>query len=232
MGQMISKLVPKHFQSEQLLVSAFIEFIYKTKNDSFQLLQEFEAGFGRPDVLLYAIPIAQAAGDVKSLAELNPRLAPLLSTVVSKTVESLSALALASGASKISAQRILSELASIDRLKMNDNSNQTFKIRPILNPPFTQVVAIEAKLRDWRRALVQAYRYLQFSTESWVLLDHARAASAIKERGLFESCGIGLASFSTIGELHVHVYAVNRCWEGSALAWRTQALLARTINQV
>ena len=229
---MTSNLVPKHFQSEQLLVSAFIEFIYKTKNDSFQLLQEFEAGFGRPDVLLYGIPIAEAASDVKSLSALNPRFAPLLSTVVSKTVQTMSALALVSGSTEISARRIAGELVNINRLKMNDNSNQTFKIHPIQNPPFSQVVAIEAKLRDWRRALVQAYRYLQFSTESWVLLDYARAASAIKERALFESCGIGLASFSAIGELHIHVYAANNGWGGSALAWRTQALLARTINQV
>ena len=230
-GEMTSKLVSPHFQSEQLLVSAFVAFIFKTKNNSIQLVQEFEAGFGRPDVLLYGAPIAQAASDVKSLAKLNPRLAPLLSTTVSKTVQSLSALALASGSSEVSARRIAGDLISIDRLKMNDNSNQTFTIRPILKPPFSQVVAIEAKLRDWRRALVQAYRYLQFSTESWVLLDSARAASAIKERALFESCGIGLASFSAIGELHIHVYAVNRKWEGGALAWRTQALLARTIDQ-
>ena len=229
---MTSKLVPKYFHSEQLLVSAFIEFIYKTKNDNFQLLQEFEAGFGRPDVLFYKIPIAQAANDVKSLAELNPRFAPLLSTAVSKAVQTMSTLALASGSTEISARRIAGELANISRLKMNDSSNQKFKIRPIPKPPFSQVVAIEAKLRDWRRALVQAYRYLQFSTESWVLLDYARAASAIKERALFESSGIGLASFSSIGELHIHVYAVNNSWGGSALAWRTQALLARTINQV
>lgn len=227
---MNSKLITPHFQSEQLLVSEFIAFIFKTKNSSFQLQQEFEAGFGRPDVLLYGTPIARAASDVKSLAELNPRLAPLLSTAVSKKVQSLSTLALASGSSVISARRIAGELASIDRLKMNDNSNQTFKIRPILKPPFPQVVAIEAKLRDWRRALMQAYRYLQFSTESWVLLDHARAASAIKEHALFKSCGIGLASFTATGELHIHVYAVNHKWAGGALAWRTQALLARMID--
>lgn len=228
---MIAKSAP-HFPSEQLLVSAFVAFINETKDKRFQLLQEFEAGFGRPDVLLYSVPMDHAASDVESLAALNPRFAPLLSTAVSKTIQSLPALALASGASQISARRIASELASIDRLQMKDDSNQTFKIRPIHNPPFSQVVAIEAKLRDWRRALVQAYRYLQFSTESWVLLDHARAASAVKECELFGSCGIGLASFSAVGELHIHVFAVNRKWEGSALAWRTQALLARSIDRV
>lgn len=229
---MIEKKAAPNFQSEQLLVSAFVEFILETKDESFQLLQEFEAGFGRPDVLLYSLPMDHVASDVNSLATLNPRFAPLLSTAVSKTVQSLSSLALATGASLISARRIANELTGIDRLQMNDNSKQAFKIRPIHRPPFTEVVAIEAKLRDWRRALVQAYRYLQFSTESWVLLDHARAASAVKERAMFESCGIGLASFSTAGELHIHVFAENRRWDGGALAWRTQALLARSIDQV
>lgn len=229
--QMIATTVP-HFKSEQKLVSAFVEFIRQTKDNSFQLLQEFEAGFGRPDVLLYGVPTDFASRDVKSLATLNPRFAPLLSTAASKGVQSMASLALASGVSEISARRIANELASIERLQMTDNSNQTFKIHPIHHPPFSQVVAIEAKLRDWRRALVQAYRYLQFSTESWVVLDHARIASATKESELFRSCGVGLASFSALGELHIHVFAVNRVWEGSALAWRTQAILARAIDRI
>jgi len=216
------------FPSEEKLVSAFVEFVLRTNDGSFQILREFEGGFGRPDVLLYSNPSDNAAHDIQSLSELNPRLAPLLSTKVSKTVRSLSALAAASGASRPSTRRIANELARIDRLKMTDATGNTFKISPIRRPPFSQVVAIEAKLRDWRRALVQAYRYLQFSTEAWVVLDYAAAASAIKEEGLFRSCGVGLASFSASGELHIHVFAKNEHWQDSALAWRTQAILARS----
>lgn len=57
----------------------------------------------------------------------------------------------------------------------------------------SHIVAIEAKLANWRRALAQAYRYLDFATESWVLLDSVNAAPAIRNIAMFRRLNIGLA---------------------------------------
>ena len=38
-------------------------------------------------------------------------------------------------------------------------------------PVADRIIAIEAKLSDWRRALYQASRYLDYATQSWVVLD-------------------------------------------------------------
>jgi hypothetical protein len=226
---MPSKLKPQ-FRTEQQLVSGFIDFLNKTKDDHVLVLEEFEGGFGRADLLLYSASNASRKKDVETLKRINPRYAPLLSTSASIKIQSLPNLAAASGVSKISARRIAKELIWLERAHLIESAVQSLKIDPIRQPPFAQVVAIEAKLRDWRRALMQAYRYLQYSTQSWVLLDYKHSDSAIKQLALFKSYGVGLASFSTSGELFIHSMANTQKLPDGPLAWRTQALLARAKN--
>lgn len=218
------------FRTEQQLVSVFIDFLNKTKDDHVLVLEEFEGGFGRADLLLYSESNASRKKDLETLKRINPRYAPLLSTSASVKIQTLPDLAAASGVSKIFARRIARELIWLERAHIIESAVQTLKIDPIQHPPFAQVVAIEAKLRDWRRALMQAYRYLQYSTQSWVLLDYKYTDSAIKQLALFKSYGVGLASFSTSGELYVHCMATTQKLPDNPLAWRTQALLARTKN--
>lgn len=218
---------PLRFRTEESLVNDFVLFLNRTRENKFEVLREYEGGFGIPDLLLYSLPKRRQVEDIGSLACINPRLAPLLSEATARKIDTLAALSETTGASLTSTRRIFSELIDIGRIKKNRDTKQTFQIIPISNPPFKQVVAIEAKLRDWRRALVQAYRYIQFANESWVLIDHATSLSALKHQDHFHVYGVGLASFTTRGQLFIHVPAVNRSWSNSALAWRTQALLAR-----
>lgn len=217
------------FRTEESLVKTFVLFLNRTRKDKFEVLCEYEGGFGIPDLLLYSLPEKRKAKDIASLSRINPRLAPLLSEATAKKINTLAGLSQSTGASMNSTRRIFLELSEIGRIKKSRNSMQTFQITPIATPPFKQVVAIEAKLRDWRRALVQAYRYIQFANESWVLIDNGTSSSALRHQELFQTYGVGLASFTTSGELFIHVPAVNRPWSDSALAWRTQALLARDL---
>ena len=61
------------------------------------------------------------------------------------------------------------------------------------------VVAIEAKLKDWKRALNQAYRYKWFASRSYVLLDNAHLKPAIKNLNAFQTLGVGLMSLDLAG---------------------------------
>ncbi|MDR7307656.1 hypothetical protein [Rhodoferax saidenbachensis] len=222
---------PLRFRTEESLVNDFVLFLNRTRKSKFEVLREYEGGFGIPDLLLYSLPEKRKAKDIASLACINPRLAPLLSEATAKRIDTLAALSQTTGASLNSTRRIFLELSDIGRIKKGSNAMPGFQISPIAIPPFKQVVAIEAKLRDWRRALVQAYRYIQFANESWVLIDHGTSSSALRHKEQFQTYGVGLASFTTGGKLFVHVPAVNRPWSNSALAWRTQALLARDLVQ-
>jgi hypothetical protein len=54
------------------------------------------------------------------------------------------------------------------------------------------VIAFEAKLKDWRTALHQAYRNTCFAHQSFVLLPKLAALSALSCRQEFEMRGVGL----------------------------------------
>ena len=67
-----------------------------------------------------------------------------------------------------------------------------------------KIYAIEAKLRDWKRALSQAYRYLDFANQSWVVLDNSRSKPAIENILKFKRLNVGLASISINGKIVIH----------------------------
>ncbi len=58
-----------------------------------------------------------------------------------------------------------------------------------------QLTAFELKLRDWRKGIVQAYRYRYFCDRSIVVLPGVVADRASKRLELFASLDVGLWSF-------------------------------------
>jgi hypothetical protein len=72
-------------------------------------------------------------------------------------------------------------------------------------PIALEFVAIEAKLRDWRRALFQAARHRSYAHQSWVLLDSSSALPAIQNLARFRTLNIGLATASRSGAIHIRL---------------------------
>lgn len=62
-----------------------------------------------------------------------------------------------------------------------------------------EIVAIEFKLKNWKKALQQAFRYRNFSCESYVFLDSAFISSAVKNIEEFERFNIGLCGVTEDG---------------------------------
>src|SRR5688500_16143987 len=57
------------------------------------------------------------------------------------------------------------------------------------------IIAFEAKLRDWRRAVHQAYRNTVFARSAYVVLPYLTAAKAFACPEVFAQYGVGLCSF-------------------------------------
>jgi hypothetical protein len=72
-----------------------------------------------------------------------------------------------------------------------------------------EVIIYELKLNNWRRALIQAYRYKSFCHKSFVVMDEAFICRAIKHIEKFKLSGIGLASINTQGEFKIVVDAIS-----------------------
>lgn len=69
---------------------------------------------------------------------------------------------------------------------------------------FIQNWAIEAKLKNWKRALQQAYRYRWFAEYSYVVLDQHYSSSALDNLCEFQKLNVGLASINTEGKVQIH----------------------------
>lgn len=71
------------------------------------------------------------------------------------------------------------------------------------------LIAFEAKLGDWKRAFMQAYRNTAYADRAYVLLPAGVADRAFAHKGTFEDKGIGLCRFD--GEqIEILVEAANQ----------------------
>ena len=69
------------------------------------------------------------------------------------------------------------------------------------------VISVEFKLRDWRRALRQAFRHRNCVNEAYVVIDHAHSAPALQHLDLFERANVGLATIDRSGEIRCFHFA-------------------------
>lgn len=65
------------------------------------------------------------------------------------------------------------------------------------------VVALELKLRSWKRGLRQAFKYRNFSNESYLVLDKSHIAAAYKNIDEFKRANVGLATLDKNGDLEL-----------------------------
>jgi len=76
-----------------------------------------------------------------------------------------------------------------------------FRIKNHYEKPIKNSFAIEAKLKNWKQALKQAYRYKWFAEFSYVVLDAFYAKPAIQNIDMFKKYNVGLATLSKEGNL-------------------------------
>lgn len=161
---------------------------------------EVETGYGIADLVLYSLDDKHQI-KISNFSKIPQRFAVLLSKTLNFNKFTLETFSAYTGANEQSSKRILNNLVGLGvAKKIEENSFEIFKYG---KSPVSKIISIEAKLSNWKRALDQAYRYKEFSHQSWVLLDHSKIDGALKNIERFQNAGIGLASFSTMGELFI-----------------------------
>jgi hypothetical protein len=183
---------------------------------------EVDAGVGIADLVL-AKRSPRSTEALRAAAMVSPRLAVLLRKGVGDAIRSRTELAAFLGTSEGGAQRVIAQLAAAGVAKQSKNS---LTISGFRTPPFERLIAVEAKLSDWQRVLVQAYRNLQFADESWVVLDHAFARPAIAQLARFRVAGVGLASVGRGQGLFIHEAAAAHGPMSPAKRWQALAVLS------
>jgi hypothetical protein len=210
------------FESEAALVKATIACIARARRREYRVELEVDAGVGVADLVL-AKRSPRSTDALQSVAMVSPRLAVLLSQGVGETIKSRAELAAFLGTSEGAAQRVIAQLTAAG---MAEQLRDSLTILSLRTPPFERLIAVEAKISDWRRVLVQAYRNLQFADESWVVLDHTFARPAIAQLDRFRVAGVGLASVERGRGLFIHHAATTQGPMSPAKRWQAQAVLA------
>jgi len=93
-----------------------------------------------------------------------------------------------------------------------------------------RIVAIEAKLRDWRRALYQASRYLDYADEAWVVLGGAGLSTAFLHVDDFRRRGVGLMALARDGALKIATPAQTSPPRMAGRVWHVNAEIARRLQ--
>jgi hypothetical protein len=211
------------FTSEAALVRDVVALLHASGGKEWRVLREVDAKVGVADIVAVPILSDQSLAAAKALRTIPIRLAPLTTPPVSDQVDSVQKLMELTGMTRDSAIRAARML---EKAGLATRNGDYLEIHPIPCPPFQHVIAIEAKLRDWRRALVQAYRNLQFATQSWVVLDHHWTVNDNTLQA-FARANVGLASYSVDGQLYIHVSANSVTPRNLQSMWQAQAAIAR-----
>lgn len=210
------------FESEAALVKAIIACVVRARRREYRVELEVDAGVGVADLVL-AKRSPRSTKALQAAAMVSPRLAVLLKQGVGDAIKSRAELAAFLGTSEGAAQRVAAQLIAAG---VATHSRGSLTISGLRTPPFEQLIAVEAKISDWQRVLVQAYRNLQFADESWVVLDHAFARPAIAQLDRFRIAGVGLASVERGRGLFIHHAAATQGPMSLAKRWQAQSVLS------
>jgi len=185
------------FTREQALVDTFAQHSRAAVTSGYGLEFEVDSGNGIADIVFYKKRKDWRKYD--SLAALSPQWVACLAALPYRKVFSVGFFAQLCCVTDRTAERALREFAAHGYCEKRQSGWVKWR-QPV--SPFTQLCAIEAKLRDWKRALYQATRYTDFADQSWVLLDHHFSGPAIKNIEHFSRRNVGLLTLDSTGRVH------------------------------
>ena len=212
------------FLSEFAMVQEFEETFEKLYSDLFSRVLEFDSENGIADIVLYKKK--KNWEHSSTLGMINPRWAYTLRSLPYRkyfTIEEFQALTRTSSRSAKSTLTMFKEAGYCD---ISNLSKKWIKHKqPMLLT--NNVVAIEAKLSDWKRAVKQARRYQDYANESWVLLEDKSKRAALKNIQYFEKANIGLATINIEGDIERHWSPSSQAPRSEFALWYMNAKLAR-----
>lgn len=67
-----------------------------------------------------------------------------------------------------------------------------------------KIITIEVKLKNWKRALQQAYKYRSFSDVAYICMDEKNVKPALENLDLFKKCNIGLLTINSKNKIRIY----------------------------
>lgn len=213
------------FQTEAELVAAYVRYsARRNPKDVFRLELKTEDGIA--DIVQ-----ARLTGSAQTLRDLRmiaPRWAYALRKIPYRVVFGTENFQAFAGVSRGTALRALRTFAELGFCRKT-SAQKWIKVRQPKSAT-RKVVAIEAKLSDWKRALRQAYRYQAFANQVWVLLDEKFSKSAKRQLQLFQRLNVGLVTLSP-GQAPRKLFTpAQRSPRSELVYWYVNSMIARELR--
>jgi predicted transcriptional regulator len=170
---------------------------WKTKTSNTGVLEEVDLGFGVADLVIAKLQ-KQTAQTTEKLTYFDTIIYRIIQANKTVTLNQLK---------EITKADTVSLNKSINKLIKDSYINKTdslIKFRKSYKGISTNTIAIEAKLKNWKRALNQAFRYKWFAEKSIVVLDSHYINPALKNIQEFKQLNVGLAEINNTGKIILH----------------------------
>jgi len=181
----------KKLKSNYSIICNWNTTTYTTK-----LLEEVDLGFGVADLVISKMKPSQSSKEIYlnyfditiyKIIESNPE----ISFEKIKHITKADSSTIKKSIEKLMLESYVKEMDTLYKL------GRTYK------NCLSDSIAIEAKLKNWKRALNQAYRYKWFASTSYVVLDEKRISGAVLNIDLFKKMNVGLACIDKKGNVSV-----------------------------
>lgn len=189
------------FQSEQELVNLFkISYFNKYKIQRKKIFEEVNLGFGIADLVVSELKNENNCINRDKLTYIDINIYQIVKKNKKITFDKVKQI---SGVRKEEVNKSLKKLVEYSFIQKVD-SCYIFKNKYELS--YKKSIAFEAKLRNWKRALMQAYRYKWFADYSYVVLDESHSKIAIENLDTFKKLNIGLITLNIKGGIVIHYH--------------------------
>ena len=175
---------------------------WNTSRTQTNILEEVNLGFGIADLVISKLNKSQVSSNTWSYFDII--IYKIIETDQNVSIELLKSI------TKAKVSQIKKSLEMLMLESYINHHDSFFSIKKSYKSISTKTIAIEAKLKNWKRALDQAYRYKWFATQSYVILDSKYAKSACKNISKFKELNVGLAEINADGILKIHFKPIEK----------------------
>ncbi len=187
------------FNTEQELVNLFkITYSQKFDTTNTKIMEEVGLGFGIADLVITEL---KDSLNFKEREKLNSFDISVYQIVRRNRKVSLEQMKRVTGVRQTEVKKSLNRLIEYCYVKKVDCF---FELHNKYELPFKKSIAFEAKLRNWKKAFTQAYRYKWFADYSYVIMDEAHANPAINNILQFKNYNVGLLTLSVEGNIKTY----------------------------
>ena len=188
------------FQSETELITMLKQTLRQIfRRDNIEIFEEVSLGYGVADMVVCYLDYSKTDSSPEVfLTRPDINIYKIINNAQSVTFDIISD---TTRSSKQTISESLNKLVNLNYVNREDNF---FTIQKEYELPFKNSFAIEAKLKDWKRALNQAQRYKWFADYSYVVMDEHYSQPAIQNINTFIKHNIGLATINTKGDFNRH----------------------------